>query len=190
MKIVVKDFVNEFVDKKITNTKYDPEAVENFIREKLEIKTYLPFREKQTIAETVVKNNIEEVDYIKRYDSINAYISFVVSTLVAHTNLEFSNDPVADYDLLAESGLLSVIIQEYRQSYDECDVLRKMALDAELADNNLSVVVGKFLNGALDKLGGAVKGFTENLDLSKLTGTNIKEEDIAKVLGFVDKFNK
>ena len=190
MKVVVRDLVNEFIEKKIQNTKYDPEAVENFIREKLEIKTYLPFREKQTIAEAVVQNNITEVDYIKRYDSINAYIAFVVSTLVAHTNLEFSNDPVADYDSLAESGLLSVIVQEYRQSYEETDTLRKMALDAELADNNLSVVVGKFLNSALDKFSGAVKSFTENLDLSKLMGTNINEEDIAKILGFVDKFNK
>jgi hypothetical protein len=55
------------------------------------------------------------------------------------------------------------------------------------------MIVGKFLNGVLEKLDGVsdmFKGFTENLDLSKLLGTNINEEEKAKILGLIDKLNK
>lgn len=192
-KISVELFVNEFIEKGIKNTQAKPHAIEDFIQEKLEIKKYLPFNTKRTIAETIVAQNIEEVDGVKKYDSISAYVTFVVSTLVAHTNLEFSDSPVLDYDLLAESGLLPLIIMEFKASYDECDVLLKLALADAMADNNLAVIVGKFLNGILDKLddaGEIVKSFTDKINLPELLGTNIKEEDVAKILGFVDKLNK
>ncbi len=190
MKVVVKDFVNEFVEKKIMNNKINDHAVEDFIRSKLEIKKYLPFKDKRNLAEIVVGQNIQLIDGVKKYDNINSYIGLVVSALIAHTNLEFSADPIADYDLLAESGLLPLIIAEFKQSYDDCDVLLKMAIAYELEDNNLNVIVGKFLNGILGKLygvGDMLKGFAENFDLSKLLGTNINEEEKAKFIGLIDK---
>ena len=192
-KISVQNFVSEYLDKKIKNTQVKPDAIGDFIREKLEIKEYLPFRDKRTIAETLVEQYVQEIDGVKKYDSISAYVGFVVSTLIAHTNLEFGEDVIADYDLLAASGLLPLIVAEFKQSYDECDVLLKMAVADAMADNNLNVIVGKFLNGILAKLDGfgeIIKDFAENTDLSKLLGVNIKEEDVAKILGFVDKLNK
>lgn len=188
----IEQFLKDFKENKIQNTKIDEHAVSKYLKKTLEIKTYIPFRQKREIAEMVVAQNTKEIDGIKKHDSINAYISFVVAMLSAHTNFEFSEDPVADYDLLSESGLLPVIIEEFRMDYDECDILLKMALAMELEDNNINVMVGKFLNSLPDKLDGVgdiLKGFFANIDLSSILGADFKPEDLAKLSSFLNKYN-
>ena len=177
----VLDFVNEFKNKRIMNTKINEHAVSDYIKEALEIKSYLPFMEKRKIIEVVVEQNTKEVDGIKKNDSINQYLSFVISMLSAHTNIEFSEDPVADYDMLSESGLLPQIIAEFKESYDECDILLKMELASKLEDNNINVLVGKFLNNILNKLDDFGDMLKDN---------NFKEEDLAKLTSFLDIYNK
>lgn len=191
-KISVKNFCEEFVNKKIVNTKINPNAIEEFILNKLEIVEYLPFSKKREIIEIVVDNVIREEDGVKKVDSIAQFLSFITSMLMAHTNLDIVNAE-EDYDALSKCGLLEPIVSLFERDYTQCEALLKAAIADELADNNLNVIVGKFLNGILAKLDGFVemaKGFTENVDLSKLLGANIKEEDIAEILGFVDKYNK
>lgn len=189
----VIDFIKDYKEKKVTNTKLQPNAVSDYLRESLEIKTYLPFREKREIAEVVVKQNTTEVDGVKKNDAINQYISFIVAMLTAHTSLQFSNDPVADYDLLAESGLLPQIIAEFQESYNENDILLKMALAMELEDNNVNVLVGKFLNGILqrlDSVGEVLKDKLDGFDIKDILGADFKQEDLAKLSGFLNTYNK
>lgn len=191
MSILVKTFVEEFKTKKIKNSTAMPNAVGDYVNKTLEIKTYLPFLTKRSIVNSLVSGNIEEVDGVKKVDSISQYISFVVAAITAHTNLEFdTTDIYGDYDLLAESGLLPYIIAEFKTSYDELDILLKMAIADEMATNNLNAIIGKFLNGVLGKLDGVVdaaKAFAEKADLSKILGEDFKKEDITKLIGFVDK---
>jgi hypothetical protein len=61
----VNDFIQEFVDKKISNTKIQPNAVEEFIKDKLTIRTFIPFSEKRQIVELVVSANTTEEYNIK-----------------------------------------------------------------------------------------------------------------------------
>lgn len=189
----VQNFVDDFKSKKIMNTKIDQDAVSKYLKKELEIKTYIPFRTKRQIVETVVSQNTDWVGGIKKHDSINAYIGFVVAMISVHTSLQFSDDPVADYDLLAESGLLPQIIAEFKESYDECDVLLKMALAMELEDNNVNVLFGKFLNSILQRIDGVVelaKNTFGNIDIKDILGEAFKEEDLAELKGFLDKYNK
>ena len=189
----VQNFIDNFKSKKITNTKIAPDAVSEYLKKELEIKTYLPFRTKRQIVEMVVSQNTDWVDGIKKHDSINAYIGFVVAMISAHTSLQFSDDPVADYDLLAESGLLPQIIAEFKESYDECDVLLKMALAMELEDNNVNVLFGKFLNNILQRVDGVIefaKNIFGNIDIKDALGKVFKGEDLAELKGFLDKYNK
>lgn len=189
----VKDLVSDFQTKKIADTKIAPNAVSDYLNKILEIKTYLPFRTKRVIVETVISQNIEWVDGIKKIDSINEYIGFVTAMIAAHTNLEFSEDPVVDYDLLSESGLLPKIIAEFQESYNECEVLIKMARTSELEDNNLEAIVNRFLNSILERLDGvgeSLKGMLGNLNLQDILGGSFKEEDLTKLKGFLDKYNK
>lgn len=188
----VKQFIEEFKEKKIQNTKVNDHAVSDYIKDKLSVKTYIPFKTKRKIVEEIVAQNTKEVDGIKYNDSINQYLSFVVAMLSLHTNLEFSEDPVDDYDLLAESGMLPLIIAEFQGSYDECDILLKMALAMELEDNNINIQVGKLLNKLstkLDDVGDIIKGIIEDFDLKDFLGEDFKQENLAKLSGFLDKLN-
>lgn len=188
----ILSFINDFNTKKIMNTKVAPNAISEYLRNNLEIKTYIPFKAKRLLAETIVAQNTEEIDGVKRNDSINQYISFVCAMIAAHTNLEFSEDPVEDYDMLSECGLLPQIIAEFQDSYNECEVILKMALAMELEDNNINVQVGKFLNGILQRLDGVgdvLKNTLGGLDLKDILGADFKQEDLAKLSGFLDKLS-
>lgn len=186
----VQNFIDDFKSKKIMNTKIDTDAVSKYLKKELEIKTYLPFRTKRQIVEMVVAQNTDWVDGIKKHDSINAYIGFVVAMISAHTSLQFSDDPVADYDLLAESGLLPQIIAEFKESYDECDVLLKMSLAMELEDNNVNVLFSKFLNSILQRVDDVfelAKDALGNGDIKNILGESFKEEDLAKLTSFLNR---
>ena len=181
---------NEFVEKKIMNNKINPNAVEDFIRDKLDIVEYLPFNTKREIVDMIVAKVVIEEDGIKRADGIAQFLSFIVAMVASHTTLVFSDKPEEDYDALSKCGVLEPILAMFQRDYSECDALLKAAIADELADNNLNVIIGKFLNGILGKLDSiveAAKGFAENMDLSELLGANIKEEDMTKFIGFLDK---
>jgi hypothetical protein len=175
----IAEFIENFKTARIQNSKVNPNAVSEYITKELEIKTYIPFREKRKIAEMIVEQNISVVDGIKKYDDISSYVSLVVASIAAHTNLQFGEDPVADYDLLAESGLLPQIIAEFQDSHEEIGILLKMAIASELEGNNVNVLIGHFLDNILQKL--------RELDFSKIFGGEIKEEDVAKLNGLFDK---
>lgn len=190
MKKSVKEFVENYKAKRFMSTKNGVDEKSEYLRKELEIKTYIPFREKRRIAEMIVVQNIREVDGIKKYDDINSYVSLVVASIVAHTNLEFEIDPIADYDLLAESGLLPQIIAEFQGSHEEIGILLKMAIAAQLEDNNVNVLVGHFLNSILEKLDGfseVLKGKFENFDPKDVLG-DFKQEDLAQLKGLLDRF--
>ena len=190
MKVV--EFVKLYKESKVQNTKINPNAVEDFIREQIGVIEYIPFAKKLDIINNITSEIVKEVDGVKKVNSVAQYMAFITAMLSSHTTLEF-DDIYEDYDALNSCGLIEQIVALFAKDYNEFETLLKMTITDELADNNLNVIVGKFLNGILGKLDGfgeVVKGFTENLDLSKLLGTNIKEEDVAKILGFVDKLNK
>ena len=186
----ITEFIGAYNAKRFMNTKQGIDEKSEYLKKELAIKTYIPFREKRKIAELIVAQNIKEVDGIKKYDSIDGYVGLIVASIAAHTNLEWSADPVSDYDALAESGLLPQIIAEFKTSHDEIDILLKMALASELEDNNVNVLVGHFLDKILKKMddfGDALKDKFEDFDLTNLFGADFKEEDLAKLTGLLDK---
>lgn len=142
----VKEFVEIFKSKKIMTSKANPNAMSECVNSILTFKTYAPFQEKRAIAEKIVKRNTHLIDGVKKNDNISQYIDFVAAMIQLHTNLEFSDNITDDYDLLAENGLLMVVINEFQNDYNECDIILKMALAAELADNDLNIVLGKMLH--------------------------------------------
>lgn len=189
----VSAFVEKFKKERIANNKADNTVVSNFIKKELEVREYVPFKEKRAIVELLVTKNIDIVDGVKKHDSISGYISFVTSMLVAHTNIKLSEDPIADYDMLSENNLLAPIIETFQASYSECDMLFKTALADELEDNNVNMVFARFLNGILERLdsvGEVLKSTVGNVDINSILGEQFKAEDIAKLSSFLDKYNK
>ena len=186
----IKEFCDAYKAKRFMIAKNGTDERSEWLRSELAIKTYIPFKEKRKIAEMIVEQNIKEVDGIKKYDSIDGYVAFIVASIAAHTNLKWADDPVADYDLLAESGLLPQIISEFQGSHDEIDLLRKMVLEMELEDNNTNALIGRFLNrisGMLDSVVEMAKDKFENFDFQNILGVDFKEEDITQLMSVLNK---
>lgn len=179
----IKEFCDAYASKRFMITPQGEVERSEWLRKELEIKTYIPFAAKRQIAEMIVEQNIDVVDGIKKYDSINGYVGLIVASIAAHTNLQWSEDPVSDYDLLAESGLLSKIVSEFQGSHEEIDIILKMALAMEMEDNNIGLTIGRFLNGLLEKLGGLMNKMNEK----KILGEIITEENLAAFSGFLDR---
>lgn len=189
MKQTIKTFVDAYKAKNFMNTKQGVEERVEWIKKELEIKDYVPFSAKREVAEMVVSQNITEMDGIKKYDSVSGYIALIVASIMTHTNLKF-DDPVADYDLLAESGLLPQIIAQFQNSHDEIDLLRKMVLEMELEDNCTNALVGRFLNKVSDALDDALEMFQDkfvDFDLKSIFGADIKMEDLTRLISLLDK---
>ena len=188
--MTIQEFIENYKTKKFINTKQGVDEKSEYLRKELGIRTYIPFKEKREIAEMIVAQNIKEINGVKKYDSINGYVSFIVASIIAHTSLSFSEDPVADYDLLAESGLLMEIISEFKGSHDEIEIILKMALEMALEDNDMRILIGRFLDQIIGMLSGVSSVFEDKLegfDFKDILGRNFKEEDLAKLSGLLNK---
>ena len=188
--MLITEFIEKYKNAKVQNTKANSNAVSEYLQKVLEITTYIPFREKRKIAEMIVEQYTEVVDGIKKHDSISSYVGFVIAMISAHTTLEFSNNPIADYDLLAESGLLPLIIAEFQNDYNECEVILKMALAMELEDNNVNILIGHFLDSILKKLEGVGEALNEkfkNFNIKDVLGTDINIENMDELNSFINK---
>jgi hypothetical protein len=146
--------------------------------------------EKRQIVELVVLTNTTEKYNVKKIDSAGQFVGFVTSMLIAHTDLEIDKvDPIKSYDALSEAGLLEPIIACFQKDYSECEALLKMTVADTLADNELNILVGKFLDNIIQKLDGvsdALKHKLDDFDLKDMFG-DFKEEDLAKLSGLLDK---
>jgi hypothetical protein len=191
--ITIVDFIKDFQEKKIIDTQIAPNAVAEYIKKTLEVKTYIPFSTKKQIAEMIVEQNSSVENGIVYIDSVGQFIGFIMAMLAAHTNLQINTeDPISDYDALSESGLLEVIIAQFEKSYSESEVILKMVASDALAGNNLNAVVARFLDGILDKLDGVgdgLKSMIEGIDLKSILGANFTEKDLSQLKGFLDRYN-
>ena len=179
----IKTFVDAYRSKKFMNIKTGVDERIEWIKKELEVKEYISFNDKRKIAEMIVENNIKIVDGVKKYDSINAYVELIISTITAYTNLSFGNNPIADYDLLAESGLLPQIMAILHEGYDEIGCILKMAAEMELESNSVGALIGKFLDEILKKL----SGLADSFDMKQLLGNDFTEENLAALSGLLDK---
>ena len=187
----ITEFIQEFKDERIQNSKVNPNAVSEYIKKVLEVKDYIPFIEKQSVAQIVLESCAHISDGIITIDSVQKYIIFTITVLATYTNLEFNGDEtdLDAYDLLCaytvgDETLLDAIIKTFEKEYSRCnDILNMMTVDL-MAENNIEKQVGKFLSGLSKKI--------ENLgDLFINNMSNIPESlsqlDIDKLADVISK---
>lgn len=183
----ITDFIEGFKSKKIQNTQTDNTIVGKYIRNTLEVKDYVPFVEKQSIAQIVLESCTHMRDGVLMVDSVKKYIIFTITVLATYTNLEFAGDEtdLEIYDALSsyvvgDGTLLDAIIGTFDREYVRCnDVLNMMNMDL-LAENNIEKQVGKFLSGISEKLNNLGDSFISklgdfNMDLSQLDIDKLSE---------------
>ena len=103
----IKNFVESYSNFATQNLKDD------YLKDNLEITTYVPFVKKVTYAASLAQNTMIDKDTGNvRVSSESNYLFFVRSIIELYTDLEIENNAFYDeYDLLNESGLLDEIMQ-------------------------------------------------------------------------------
>ena len=103
----IKEFVESYSNFATQNLK------DNYLKNNLEITTYVPFVKKVTYAASLAQNTMIDKDTGNvRVSSESNYLFFVRSIIELYTDLEIENNAFYDeYDLLNESGLLDKIMQ-------------------------------------------------------------------------------
>jgi hypothetical protein len=179
MKIV--DFIKSFQNKNIVNTKVNPDAVGQYIKRELEVKSYIPFAEKRELCEKVIDacNDKGESGLIK-VDSVSRYIVFTISVISKYTNLEFSSgeedefDSLDEYDMLCSNHLLNPILEVIGEEYAACNNMLNMMMEDVIANNNtVEAVIGRALGKVSDSIDDLIGVFADkveemNLDLSQI----------------------
>ena len=190
--MLVNEFVKLYKDSKVQNTKLNPNAVEEFIRGKLEIREYLPFVEKRALCEQVLKASCKTKGAIVEVDSVSRYILFTLSMLTQYTNLEFENtddlDAIDQYDMLCQNGLLNPILGVIAGEYEACNnILNMMMADIDANNNNVAAVFDKALQRGLGHIDNLVDALVDKVNDLEL---DLSQLDIDKIMGIIDKLPK
>ena len=193
MKIL--ELINDFKTRKIMNTKTDTTIVSRYLKDKLEIKDYLPFAEKRELCARVLEAcNKRDDSGLVKVDSVSRYIIFTVSILSKYTNLEFSSGDDAEfnsldeYDMLCQANLLNPILDVIGEEYISCNNLLNMMMADIVANNN---TIENVLGNTCNKLLNIIDEFADILS-EKAKGLNLdlNQIDINKYKWLIDLLTK
>ena len=165
--------------------KADKNALQNFIKQTLNIKSYRSIKEKKQLVEDIVSETIIYENGLLKFNGIDQYIVYAMKCIEAYTDLELSDDIENDYDELSKVGLLEPITSTFAEEYKTVLTLLQMQCDYILMDNSISSKVGVFLTSVssiIDKLANSLSNSVDNFDISKL---NIDKKDIEKITEFL-----
>ena len=191
MKVI--DFVNGFKAEKVMNTRIDTEAVSRYIKNKLEVKDYVPFAEKRELCERVLNAcNTRDGSGLVKVDSVTRYIIFTLSIISKYTNLEFSSgkdtelDSLDEYDMLCQAELLDPILEVIGAEYVTCNnILNMMMADVVANNNTVENVVGHTLGKLSASVDGLMGVLTEKIEDMEL---DLSQIDIDKYKGLIEMF--
>lgn len=189
--MMVKTFIENFKAKKIMNTQIAPNAVSEYIKKELEVKSYVPFAEKRELCANVLNvcNTIGDSGLVK-VDSVSRYIVFTLSVISKYTNIEFSSgediefDSLDEYDMLCENHLLNPIIEVIGEEYMACNnMLNMMMADIEANNNTVEAVLGHTLGKITDSIDDFIDVLAEKVEEMDL---DLSQIDIDKYKGLID----
>jgi hypothetical protein len=186
----IYEFVEQFKNDKVINTQIKPNAVSDYLKEKLEIKDYVPFAEKRELCEKVLNvSNTRNDNGLVEVDSVTRYILFTLTIISKYTNLEFSSgedefDSLDEYDMLCQADLLNPILDVIGAEYTTCNnILNMMMTDVVANNNNIENVFGSATNRLLDTIDGFVYVLSEKVEELNL---DLNQIDINKFKGLID----
>lgn len=178
--------IKEFAEK--YNAMATDRLKEDYLKDNLHIKTYLPFLTKVTLADKLAKVTMLDKDTgnVNVKSDVN-YLLFCRTIIEQYTDLQVETEGFyEEYDLLNESGLLDKIMQmipekEIAEFNTICDMKRSDLLKNKYENH-------AFIADQVDRFGTLI-GITLKPVLEKISEQieNMSEEDVEK---FTNKFEK
>lgn len=144
-----------------------------------DVKRYLPLNAKRTIARDAIDINIDDVNGFIEIDEVVTDACFEMGIICEYAGLE-SDNVIADYDALNESGLMGIIISKIGQDYFNALQVLVKEKEAVLARNSIEAQVAKLidsLTNTIESLSEKMDGAIGSFDMSKILpeGTNLNE---------------
>lgn len=169
---------NEFIEYigKSVNKTMKNEQVLALIQKQLEVKKYIPINEKKDLVDKIIEKCIYFENGTFRIDSIDSYIYFTMLTIDAYTNLEIDNVEEC-YDMLSESGLMSMVIAAIGQEYNDVLTFFNMKRDEILENNSLEMQLGRFFDNVLEN----VDDF-KTIIIDEVKNLNLNKENIMETI--------
>ena len=188
----VKSFVEEY-EKHLNN---DDKA--KFLKSKLKTEKYIPYADKLTFAENIVKHSsyamVKEGGKLKQTDKIALnspmrYILFVMTVVDKYTNIEVNfKNIMPDFDALNFNSLIEIIFEKIGDKETaEFNTVVEMVLNDFMANK---YQFKNYIDDTLLKVSGLVEKCAPLIDniTSKLDG--MSEEDVEKLSGLLGKVTK
>lgn len=122
--ISVADFVSKY------NSYKSDSAKSEYLKNTIKAKDYVSYATKVTFANQIVAQTHNIEGTIVKVDTAKQYVLFIIGTISLYLNIEFSDSPISNYDLLDEAGLLETIIgmipsKEYENTKLVLDMVTK-----------------------------------------------------------------
>lgn len=188
----VKSFVEEY--EKCSNN--DDKA--KFLKSKLKTEKYMPYADKLTFAENIVKHSsyamVKEDGNLKQTDRIALnspmrYILFVMTVVDKYTNIEVNfGNIMPDFDALNFNSLIEVIFEKIGEKETaEFNTVVEMVLNDFMVNkyqfkNYIDDTLLK-ISGLVEKCAPLIDNITSKLD-------SMSEEDVEKLSGLLEKVTK
>jgi len=173
------NFINE-------NKNLNEEQIKAKTAKYINTKKYISVKDKKQIVESVVDDCIMYKDGVFTFNEFDKYITFIMYTIKAYTDIELSDDIENDYDMLCENNILNIVVETFKNEYDEINIILNMKCDDVLNQNNIESQLGRFLNlisEKVDILAGVLSAKIENLNIDNLP---ISIEDMELVNRFLN----
>ena len=191
----INEFVETYKAKRFINTKNSVDERVEYIKSTLEVKKYIPFADKRELCSAVIETCCTKKNGLVEVDSVSRYIAFTIAVISAYTNLEFSSDgeydPLDEYDMLCEHGLLNPILAIIGDEYDTCNSILNMMMDDVVTNNNtVEAVLGHNLGKVSDSIDDLISAFADKVKEMELDLGQIDIDKFDKLKGLFDLFPK
>lgn len=164
------------------------------LEKELEVQKYVSIAYKREMANLILDNCTSIIDGEVHIDSIERYILFTITVIGLHTNLEFVNEEddnysvIDDYDLLCESGLLTKVIDTFKDDYAACQEILNMMTADRLQDNmTFEKKIYQFMDTIQDILSEATNDLIDKLDIDALNGLQLDQDKLMQLYNLINK---
>ena len=156
----------------------------------INVKEYLPINEKREVIDLIIARCSEYEEGNVLLNGVELYIIFHIKFIEAYTDIEFTSNYYDDYDALTANGLLDMIINEALPEYNRMTEMLILQKEYVLAQNSLEAQVGRFLGDLSYQFGKFVDNIGEKISGMNLEDIDVNQDDVNKILQFVDKIKK
>lgn len=156
----------------------------------INVKEYLPINEKREVIDLVIAHCSEYEDGNVLLNGVELYIMFHIKFIEAYTDIEFTSNYYDDYDALTANGLLDMIINAALPEYNRMTEMLILQKEYVLAQNNLEAQVGRFLGDLSYQFGKFVDNIGDKISGLNFEDMNVNQDDVNKIVQFVDKIKK